>query len=556
MKERLQNIWQTVKEKVTALSSKTKKLIIGAVILCIAVSVGLAIFLNNKPYEVLFSELSSEEASKILTRLQEDGVEYKYQDGGTILVPAEQEEELKAQLVYEGYPDSGFTYDIFTENVSLTTTESEKEHYQLLNLQERMGATIKLFPNVKDAKVTITLGKDSRYVLDDTNKQEASASATIITEDGQLLDAKAVKAIQRLMSKSIEGIEFENVAVICNGQDITVEEEGESQSLSNELKTSLEKNMENKVRNQISNLLAPIYGEGHYQVSVKCEIDVNKKLQEIINYSAEDPERNTGVISNESAGWEINRDDTQTGGVPGTETNSDIPVYTTITSDGTENYIGADGDITYLVDQLKEQIEVQAGDVTDMTVAVIVDGTDFGGLSKNELISLVARAAGIDQTVQNEKVEVLNAPFYEVPEEEPEVPAGITIGGMTIQPLYLIIAAALLALIIIIVIVILVLRRRKKKKAEEEARLAAEEAARLAEEEAAALAEEEAARLAALDAEQQRLDAANYNEDLLSLKNERGMELKNKIREFTEENPEISAQLLKRWLQGGDENDG
>lgn len=557
MKERLQNIWQTVKEKVTELSgklsSKTKKLIIAAVILCIAVSVGVAVKLHNKPYEVLFSDLSSEEASKILTRLQEDGIEYKYQDGGTILVPAEQEEELKAQLVYEGYPDSGFTYDIFTENVSLTTTESEKEHYQLLNLQERMGATIKLFPNVKDAKITITLGKDSRYVLDDTNRQEASASATIITEDGELLDTKAVKAIQRLMSKSVPGVEFENVAVICNGQDITAEEEGESQSLSNELKVSLEKNMENKVRNQISNLLEPIYGEGHYQVSVKCDIDINKKLREIINYSAEDPERNTGVISGESAGWEINRDDTQTGGVPGTETNSDIPVYTTITSDGTENYIGADGDITYLVDQLKEQIEVQAGDVTDMTVAVIVDGTDFGGLSKNELISLVARAAGIEQTVQNEKVEVLNAPFYEAPEPEPEAPNGITIGGMVINPIYLIIAGVVLLLIIIITVILIVRHRRKKKREEEERIAAEEEAARIAAEEAAAL---EAERMAALNAEQQRLDAANYNDDLLSLRNERGMELKNKIRDFTEENPEISAQLLKRWLQGGDEDDG
>lgn len=550
MKERLQNTWQTVKEKVTALSSKTKKLIIAAIVLCIALSVGIAVFLHTRPYEVLFSELSSEEASKIITRLQEDGIEYKYQDGGTILVPAAQEEALKAQLVYEGYPDSGFTYDLFTDNVSLTSTESEKEHYQLLNLQERMGATIKLFPNVKDARVTITLGKDSRYVLDDSNAKEASASATVITDDGKLLDSKAVRAIQRLMSKSVPGVEFENVAVICNGQDITVEEASESQSLANELKTTLEKNMENKVRNEINNLLLPIYGEGHFQVSVKCDIDINKKLREIINYSAENPETNTGVISNESAGWEINRDNPEVGGVPGTETNSDIPVYTVITSDGTENYIGADGDINYLVDQLKEQIEVQAGDVTDMTVAVIIDGTDFGGLSKNELISLVARAAGINTEVQNEKIEVLNAPFYEAPVEEPEPPVGITVGNFLITPKMIAIAAAiLLGLIILIVALILVLRRRRKQAEFLRLQQEEEEAARLA-------AEEKAARDALLDAERQRMNTSNYNEDLLNLKNERGMELKNKIREFTEENPEISAQLLKRWLKGGDEDDG
>ncbi len=551
MKERLQNIWQTVKEKAGSLSSKTKKLIIGALILCVVLSVGLAVWLNTRPYEVLFSELSSEEASEIITRLQEDGVDYKYQNDGTILVPASQEEALKAQLVYEGYPDSGFTYDLFTENVSLTSTESEKEHYELLNLQERMGATIKLFPNVKDAKVTITLGEDSRYVLDDTNVTEASASATIITDNGKLIDVQEVRAIQRLMSKSVPGVEFENVAVICNGQDVTAEEEGESQSLANELKTSLEKKMENKVRNEINNLLLPIYGEGHFQVSVKCDIDINKKLREIINYSAENPDNNTGVISNESAGWEINREDAQVGGVPGTETNSDIPIYTQIMSDGSENYIGADGDIQYLVDQLKEQTEVQAGDLTDMTVAVIIDGTDFGGLSKDELISLVARAAGINREVQNEKVEVLNAPFYMEPVEEPEAPAGISLGSLTLTKEMLIIIAAVagVVLLLIIILIIVLVRRSKKKKAllQQQMEEEAEEARRR---------EEEAARQALLDMERQRMNASNYNEDLLNLKNERGMELKNKIRDFSEENPEIAAQLLKRWLKGGEEDDG
>lgn len=543
MKERLLNIWQGAKEKVAVLSSKTKKLIAGALIFCVLLSIGVAVWLNNRPYEVLFSGLNSEEASEIIGRLQEEGVEYKYQNDGTILVPAAQEEELKAQLVYEGYPDSGFTYDLFTENVSLTSTESEKEHYQLLNLQERMGATIRLFPNIKDAKVTIALGKDSRYVLDDTNVKEATVSATITTKDGNLIDAKEVRAIQRLMSKSIPDVKFENVAVICNGQDVTVEEEGESQSLANELKLSLEKEMENKIRREISNLLLPIYGEGHFQVSVKCDIDINKKLREIINYSAENPDKNTGVISNESAGWEINRDNAQTGGVPGTETNSDIPIYTQITSDGTENYIGADGDINYLVDQLKEQTEVQAGDLKDLTVAVIIDGKDLGGLNRDELISLVAKAAGISAENQFEKIEVLNAPFYSEPVDEPEAPTDF-LSSLGREKLILIVAIAAVVLLLLIVLIVLLVRRSRKKK-------------RLKEEEEAQLQEEPdySGVVPSPDLLRAREEMPNWDEDLLSIQNERGMELKNKIREFAEENPEISAQLLKRWLKGG-EDDG
>ena len=118
MKERLLNIWQNVKEKASALGSRTKKLIIGAIVLVLLVSVGVAVWLNSRPYEVLFNGLTNEEASEIMGKLTEEGVDYKYENDGTILVPAAQEELLKAQLVYEGYPKSGFTYSMYSEKVS------------------------------------------------------------------------------------------------------------------------------------------------------------------------------------------------------------------------------------------------------------------------------------------------------------------------------------------------------------------------------------------------------------------------------------------------------
>lgn len=548
MKERLLNIWQNVKEKASALSSRTKKLIIGALILVILVSVGVAVWLNSRPYEVLFSNLTNEEASEIMGKLQEEGVDYKYQNDGTILVPAAQEELLKARLVYEGYPKSGFTYSIYSEKVGLTTTESEKAHYELMDLQSKIGATVSLFPNVKEAKVIIALGEDNRYVLSSSDPVEASASVTVVTKDGEQITSSTVKAIQRLVSKSIPGVTFENVVVLCNGQDVTGDEDSESQTLASKLKNSLERDMENRIRTAVSNILLPVYGEGHFEVSVKADIDINKKLRELINYSAEDPERNTGVISREQAGWEINREDAQVGGVPGTETNADIPIYTRITSDGTENYIGAEGDINYLVDQLKEQTEVTAGDLRDLSVAVIIDGNSLGALDREELISLVARAAGIDPTLQNERVEVLNAPFYSEPVAEPVEPVGIFANLSRTQLIILAAIAAAVLLLLVLVIVLLIRRRRKKKRRQEEedARLAAEAAA------AAAMEEYTAAALGATPAA--TVDFGNAADDVLNLQNERSMELKNRIREFAEENPEIAAALLKRWLKGGDKD--
>ena len=44
----------------------------------------------------------------------------------------------------------------------------------------------------------------------------------------------------------------------------------------------------------------------------------------------------------------------------------------------------------------------------------------------------------------------------------------------------------------------------------------------------------------------------DLNQELQEIQNDRGMELKRSIREFAEQNAEISAQLLRSWLNGGD----
>jgi flagellar M-ring protein FliF len=43
--------------------------------------------------------------------------------------------------------------------------------------------------------------------------------------------------------------------------------------------------------------------------------------------------------------------------------------------------------------------------------------------------------------------------------------------------------------------------------------------------------------------------------EILAPEEDRGAELRESVREFAEQNPEISAQLLKTWLNGGNNND-
>ena len=185
MKDKIKIYIDKARAMLSKLSSRTKKLAIITISAILIFSVAAALLLNNRGYEVLFTGLNDQEASEIIGKLQESAVDYKYENDGTILVPADQEQKLKAQLVYEGYPKSGFTYNVFKDNIDLMTTDFEKNNYKLFELQDRIGSTISLFDGVKDAKVTIALGEDRKYVLDSKNATDTSASVVVIMKDGE-----------------------------------------------------------------------------------------------------------------------------------------------------------------------------------------------------------------------------------------------------------------------------------------------------------------------------------------------------------------------------------
>ena len=72
------------------------------------------------------------------------------------------------------------------------------------------------------------------------------------------MEEEQVEAIQRLISKSIPNVEFSRVGVICNGKDVTIDEENGSRISANELKFKVEDEIDRKIKNKILDMLIPI----------------------------------------------------------------------------------------------------------------------------------------------------------------------------------------------------------------------------------------------------------------------------------------------------------
>ena len=119
---------------------------------------------------------------------------------------------------------------------------------------------------------------------------------------------------------------------------------------------------------------------------------------------------------------------------------------------------------------------------------------------------------------------MLIAPFYT---DTPTNTDSLPIGGLQLPKWAIYAIAGAVGLLLMLVILLLIIQRRRKK-----AKAALEEL------------EQQAALAAAERAEREK------RENLLDIQNEKSMELKQDIRKFTEENPEIAAQMIRVWLKG------
>ena len=100
----------------------------------------------NQPYTVLFTGLNQTDLTAIVSYLSDNGVtDYQIQGEDTVLVPESQEEQLKAALLIEGYPNSGSGYSMYLDHVSSLTTESERSQLALYDLQDRLAGVIRKF---------------------------------------------------------------------------------------------------------------------------------------------------------------------------------------------------------------------------------------------------------------------------------------------------------------------------------------------------------------------------------------------------------------------------
>ncbi len=203
--QQLKEIW-----KHFGLAQKASTLIALAAVA--AAIVGMLIWSSRPQYQVLYANLSLQDASDIREKLNDEKVEYRLLDSGrTILVSSKDVYNTRLTLASEGLPRDGATgFELFEQPKFGLTDFAQQVNYQRA-LQGELERTIRAMRGIEGARVMLVLPKDRLFAT--AEEKRASASILLTLAGGVSLNAGQIQSITQLVGGSVPGLTAGSVTI-------------------------------------------------------------------------------------------------------------------------------------------------------------------------------------------------------------------------------------------------------------------------------------------------------------------------------------------------------
>ncbi|MGC9324316.1 MAG: flagellar basal-body MS-ring/collar protein FliF [Desulfomonilia bacterium] len=366
MKDFFANLWT----RFTHMSMGQRFGLLAVLGLVLAVALVTILWSIAPNYQYLFTDLNEQDASMIVQNLKENRIPYKLVKGGSaVMIPEENVYETRLSLAAQGVPKGGLGkgFALFDETGFSTSEFVQKINYQRA-LQNELANTIMSLEEVEFARVHIALPKETIFIEDE---KPAKASIVIKPTPGQNLNSKQVQGIVYLVEKSVRGLEPENISIVDIKGRVLYEGKGSSDAIalaSNHLE--VKHAIEHVLQTRAQDLLEKIVGPEAAVVKVSADInmDMVKSVQDTF-----DPEIH--VVRSEELRNEYTGGDMIPEGIAGTPSN--LPTGRGGPETLPQNSSSGGSDVIRNYEIGRNQIEriYSPGDITRLTVSVVVDGT-------------------------------------------------------------------------------------------------------------------------------------------------------------------------------------
>jgi flagellar M-ring protein FliF len=326
-------------------------------------------FAGEPQYGTLYSELSADDAGKIVDRLTAEGVPFKLANAGTtLLVPVDRIYDLRLELATQGLPNSGpVGFEVFSER-GLSMTPFEQRVQFRRALEGELGRTISRLDGVQWVRVHISLPDRTAFQRD---RKPATAAVVMSLKAGRELRGSEAAGIAHLISGSVEGLESEHVTILdAKGRLLAKPGGSDDDALAAEA-FDVQRRLELELAARAQRLLDAALGSGKSVVTVSAQIDRRKfeERQERVN-----PDE-AAVVSEQRSEETRSAPGELFGGVPGTPSN----VPGGLAAEGPPTLEPSRESVTretinFDFSKSTSQTVVPIGGLQRLSVAVLVDG--------------------------------------------------------------------------------------------------------------------------------------------------------------------------------------
>lgn len=550
MKEKFKNATVVVKEKWSGFSKAVKIILCCVPVVLIAIIIIVANLAHPRGTTVLYSGLTTNEAAEIAAAITDMGIKnVKMTQSGEVIVPANEADNLRMQLSVRGYPKSSSDYSIWNDGVDLWSTDKDKKEVARQQREARIESTLRQMDAIRDVQVILALPETKNYVITET-KEVPKCSVTIQLHEGEELTNAEVRAVFAMVSNSVDGLTYDNIAVVdtkgrhytwISPEDEAADEKDASGTAVGRRRLEFQRDMEIALKNDLDDWMTKMYGENGYALNVTAVLDFDMK-KVVANEFFPMPGTETGVKQHENH-VETNTTLNNTGGLPGTTPNGDnSPDYPTYigTVDGQTYYYKKD-ETQYDVTNIKTITEKSGYDIKALTVGVGINRTNMTEGEREMIQDMVAKAAGT--TVDNVAVGYTTFPIINNGNGLGVGPNG---NGVIITPgdrnrsLLIILVIVLGVVLIGLLIASLMMSRSRKKK--------------IRRRQEQALAAAQAAALESNYGTERPEMPQEVDFNIASLTEEAGKEsretiLKREIAEFARSSPDIVASIIRNMIR-------
>ena len=238
-------------------------------------------------YEMLFGNLESSDAGRIVDELRAQGSSYRLGDGGrTVLVPRNRVYDLRMQLASEGIPNQGTVgYEIFDKNTIGMTNFVQRLHFQRA-LEGELARTIEQLEEIDHARIHVVIPEPSLF---SEEERRPTASVLVRVRDGRALGERQVQGIRFLVAASVEGLVASDVTVVdAHGKMLGRQYDSDDDQASSR-RVELQRSVESYLANKARQLLEGVLGSGKALVQVNADLDFERVERTIASYDGENP---------------------------------------------------------------------------------------------------------------------------------------------------------------------------------------------------------------------------------------------------------------------------